>query len=343
MSAKNPFATLLISQAEVLELLPIAACIPLMEEALRALALDQALQPLRQVLWLPDKMGVLVTMPSFLAAAEPAGGILGLKTISVFPGNLTGPYDSHQGVVLAFDAQNGRLLAIIDATAITAIRTAAVSAVATRLLAHPRAGDLALLGSGTQARSHLEAMFLARPLRRVRLWSRNPENARRFADQAAQKYPLKVEVMPTAQAAVQNADLICTTTSASQPVLRGEWLSPGCHINAIGSSVPSARELDSDAVLKARLYVDRRESALNEAGDFLIPRQEGLLGDDHIRGEIGDLLIGRSKDRRSDDDITLFKSLGLSIEDLACARYIYDQALEFGRGSWIELGGRRAE
>jgi ornithine cyclodeaminase/alanine dehydrogenase-like protein (mu-crystallin family) len=329
--------TLLISQAQVNRLLTMAECIQVMEQAFRALAGGDTLQPLRQVMWLPDKSGVLATMPAYLGDKET----MGLKAISVFPGNHATPFDSHQGVVLLFEARNGQLLAILDATAITAIRTAAVSALATRLLARPDAAELAILGSGTQARTHLEAMRLVRPIRRVRVWSRNPEYAARFAEKETWHHGILVEAASSAQAAVAGADLICTTTSSTEPVLLGEWLPPGCHLNAVGSSTPNARELDSSAVARARLYVDRRESALNEAGELLYALKEGAVGEGHIQAELGDLLVGKAPGRQSAEEITLFKSLGLAIEDLAAAHFIYQKALEQNVGISLALGGER--
>jgi ornithine cyclodeaminase/alanine dehydrogenase-like protein (mu-crystallin family) len=329
--------TLIVTQAQINQLLPMAECIQVMEQAFRSLAGGETLQPLRQVTWLPDKSGLLALMPAYLGGAQA----MGLKAISVFPGNHATSFDSHQGVVLLFETRNGQLLAIQDATAITAIRTAAVSALATRLLARPEAAELAILGSGTQARTHLEAMRLVRPIRRVRVWSRQPEHAARFAAQEAQRHGIPVEAVTSAQTAVEGADLICTTTSATEPVLLGEWLPPGCHLNAVGSSTPNARELDTPAVVRARLFVDRRESALNEAGELLIAMKDGAVGADHIQGELGDLLVGKMQGRQSADEITLFKSLGLAIEDLAAAHFIYQKALQQNAGTRIALGGER--
>ncbi len=328
---------LIVNQKEVPALLPMGECMEVMAAALAALARSEALLPLRSIMWLPEKLGALGMMPAYLKDAN----VLGLKVISVFPGNHGTEFDAHQGAVMLFEAKNGRPLAIIDATEITAIRTAATSGVATKLLAREDAWDLAILGSGTQAVKHLEAMLLAREIRRVRVWSRNPQNAARFAERESRLRGITVEVMPAAREAVEHADLICTTTSSSEPVLSGEWIAPGTHINAVGSSVPFARELDTAAVTQSRLFVDRRESTLNEAGDFLFPKKEGAIGDDHIQGEIGELLIGRAGGRRSAGEITLFKSLGLAIEDLASAQHIYTKAMERGMGSRVELGGSR--
>lgn len=328
---------LIVNQKEVPALLPMGECMEVMAAALAALARSEALLPLRSIMWLPEKVGALGMMPAYLKDAN----VLGLKVISVFPGNHGTEFDAHQGAVMLFEAKNGRPLAIIDATEITAIRTAATSGVATKLLAREDAGDLAILGSGTQAAKHLEAMLLARKIRRVRIWSRNSQNAARFAERESRLRGIGIEAVSAAREAVEQADLICTTTSSSEPVLRGEWIAPGTHINAVGSSVPFARELDTAAVARSRLFVDRRESTLNEAGDFLFPKKEGAVGDDHIQGEIGELLIGRVGGRRSAGEITLFKSLGLAIEDLASAQHIYTKAMERGMGSRVELGGSR--
>jgi ornithine cyclodeaminase len=328
---------LIVNQSEVRQLLPMTECLEVMAEALKALSLGKAILPLRPVMWLPEKVGALGMMPAYMENLQ----IMGLKIVSVFPGNHGTQYDSHMGAVMIFETRHGQPLAIMDATEITAIRTAAVSGVATRLLARENSGDLAILGSGTQAKTHLEAMLLARKIRRVRVWSRNPENGRRFVERESRGHNMPLELSPTVQGAVQGADIICTTTSSPEPILLGQYLSPGCHINAVGSSVPFARELDTEAVVKSRLFVDRRESTLNEAGDFLIPKKEGAITDNHILGEIGEILLERVKGRRSQEEITLFKSLGLAVEDLASANHIYRKALAGGMGTKIELGGSR--
>jgi ornithine cyclodeaminase/alanine dehydrogenase-like protein (mu-crystallin family) len=328
---------LIVNSSEVRRLLPMDECIDVMAAALSALARGDAIVPLRPILWLPEKVGALGMMPSYLASADAVG----VKVITVFQGNHGTKYDSHQGAVLLFESKHGQLLSIIDATSITGIRTAAVSGVATRLLARDDAKSLAILGSGVQARTHLAAMIHSRPIESVRLWSRDADHARHFAERESKRHGIVVTAASTAQEAVYEADIICTTTSAREPVLEGKWISPGTHINAVGSSVPFARELDSAAVRRARLYVDRRESALNEAGDFLLARKEGAVDDSHIVGEIGDLLLGNIEGRSSSDEITLFKSLGLAVEDLAAANHIYRKAIESNSGVSLEFGGDR--
>jgi ornithine cyclodeaminase len=277
---------------------------------------------------MPDRHGLLVMMPGMLG-----GSIAGAKVLTVVPENHLHGEESHQGMVLLFEQERGRPLALLDASSVTAIRTAAASAVATRALARAAAGDLAILGSGTQARSHLDAMRAVRTLRRVRVWSRRPESARRFAEREGERTGLAVEPMSSAREAVDGADLICTVTAAREPVLFGEWIAPGAHVNAAGASTPNARELDAAAVARSRLFTDRRESLLAESGDFLLARGEGAVTDDHILGEIGEVLEGKIPGRRADAEITLFKSLGIAVEDLAAGWHVYRKALAAGRGS----------
>lgn len=328
-------ATLVVSHADVERLLPMPACIDVMAEALVAVTRGEALLPLRQVLRMHGGRDAFAVMPAIL------GPSIGAKVITVFPGNDATPFESHIGVILYFDDVHGRLLAIIDASSVTAIRTAAVSGLATRLLANPDASRLALLGSGVQAMTHLDAMRAVRPIRSVRVWSRSAERRARFVAWARTHTGLDVQESPSAEGAVRDADVICTVTASREPVLHGAWVSPGAHINAVGASIAAARELDSDAVRQALLYVDRRESVMHEGGDFLIPREEGVIDNDHIRGELGELADGRVAGRVHASDRTLFKSLGLAVEDVACARFIHERALADGTGTWIELGGLR--
>lgn len=329
--------TVVLSQPEVRRLLPMAACIDLMQEALAALGRGDGVNPLRWGIRLPDSRGLLGMMPGFLGSPTA----LGIKVVTVLPGNHGTEYDSHQGVVILFDPVHGVPVLIADASEVTAIRTAAATAVATRVLARDDAQELAILGSGVQARTHLEAMLLVRPIRRVRVYSPNRAGRDRFASEAARRHDVTVEATKSAREAVAAADIICTTTSAREPVLFGEWLEPGMHVNAVGSSVPSARELDGAAVAKARLFVDRRESALAESGDFLSAREEGVVSDGHIVAEVGDVLLHQIAGRQTPQEITLFKSLGLAVEDVAAARFLHEQAIAQGVGTTISLGGVR--
>jgi ornithine cyclodeaminase/alanine dehydrogenase-like protein (mu-crystallin family) len=326
---------LFVNEPGVHELLPMEACIPLMHDALISLAKGDVVLPLRSKVRLPDGSGVLGLMPGYLGQPES----FGLKVVTVMPGNHGTPYDSHQGVVMLFGVAHGEPLAILDATAITAIRTAAASAAATDALANPDAGDLALLGSGAQARTHLAAMQCVRSLRRVRVWSRNRANAARFAREEGNRRGLVIEAAASAEEALRDADIVCTATAAREPVLLGDWLVPGAHVNAVGACFPTSRELDTEAVRRSRFFTDCRESCLNEAGDFLIARAEGAIGDAHLLGEVGEVFLDKVPGRVSSDDITIFESLGIAIEDLAAAHFIHRRALETGAGTWLEWGG----
>jgi ornithine cyclodeaminase/alanine dehydrogenase-like protein (mu-crystallin family) len=330
--------TLIVGADEVLTLLPMDECIAAMREALIALAKGEVILPQRQALRQPDKKGLLGMMPSYLGGSYPA---LGIKVVTVFPGNHGTKFDSHQGAIQLFETEHGQLQAIIDAGSVTAIRTAAVSAVATDLLARKDVRILAILGSGTQARMHLEAIPLMRKsIREVRIWSRDYEHAKALRNRGVSG--LDIEAVESAQEAVKGAGIICTVTAATVPILKGAWISPGAHVNAIGASVPPFRELDSEAVVKSNFFVDRRQSAIEEAEDFRVPKSEGLISDEHIKGEIGEILVGTMKGRTSDEEITIFKSAGLAIEDLVSARHIYQKALSGKAGTWINfVAGRR--
>jgi ornithine cyclodeaminase/alanine dehydrogenase-like protein (mu-crystallin family) len=324
---------LVLNHAEVESLLPMSECIPLMAEALRSLAQGEMTQPLRMVVSPPEAKGLLALMPAHKAGASPAYGV---KVIGVFHGNPARGLDAHQGSVILLNGETGELLGLMNASAITAIRTAAVSGVATQLLAREDAGDLAIIGAGVEARTHLEAMACARPIKRARVASRSFESAQRFVEAVTPRYAFTIEAVETAEAAVSGADLIVTVTSSREPVIRREWIASGAHLNVVGASVPAAREVDSATMAAASLFVDRRESTLNESGDYLFALRDGTIRPDHIRAELGEVLTDSSLGRTSAEEITLFKSLGLAIEDLASAEYLYQKAKSQNTGTWVE-------
>src|SRR2546421_3659830 len=305
-----------LSSEDVEKLLPMRECIEVMRDALAALARGKAFVPLRMVMRMPDASGFLGLMPGHIDADGDRAGALGMKAVSVFPGNARRGIDTHQGAVLLFEEDTGRLSALMDGATITAIRTAAVSGVATDLLARRDAAELAILGAGVQARTHLEAIAAVRPLRRVRVWSRNPQHAADLVKASAGRFGVSIEAVPTAEAAVREADVVATVTASPQPVLQRPWVKDGAHINAVGSSIPTTREIDTATMAAVRLFVDRRESALNEAGDLLIPMREGAFTADHIQAELGEVIIGTDLGRQSPDEVTPFKSLGLAGEDV---------------------------
>jgi ornithine cyclodeaminase/alanine dehydrogenase-like protein (mu-crystallin family) len=325
---------LIMNHEQVRAAMPMATCMEVMSEALEALSGGRFHLPLRMIVRPPTAEGMMGLMPSY-RAGERAG--YALKAICVFPNNPKIGKDSHQGAVLLSSAATGELLAVINASAVTAIRTAAVSAVATRALARKDACELAVIGTGVQGRAHVAAIAEARKVRRVRLADSDPARARYAAAELAAAYPFPVEAAANAEAAVRNADIIVTVTTSSEPVLRREWVSEGAHINAVGACLPHAREIDSATVAASRLFVDRRESVLNESGDYLIALKEGAIGPEHILGEIGEVLTGQVQGRSADAEITLFKSLGLAVEDFSAADYLYRRAKETGSGTWVEF------
>ena len=328
---------LVLSAEDVTKLLPMRDCIRVMREALAALAEGTAVVPLRMVMRLPDARGFLGVMPGYIGPDGENQGALGMKAVSVFPGNAERGLDTHQGAVILLEADTGRLSAVMDGGAITAIRTAAVSGVATDALARKEAAELAILGAGVQARTHLEAIAAVRPLRQVRIWSRTAGHAEKLAAETKGRYSASIEAVPTAEAAIRGADIVATVTASAEPVVQRSWLKTGVHINAVGSSTPGAREIDSATMAAAALFVDRRESALNESGDVLIPMREGAFDAGHIQAELGEVIIGKHPGRKSADELTLFKSLGLSVEDVASAAFIAKRARESGAGQTVHM------
>jgi ornithine cyclodeaminase/alanine dehydrogenase-like protein (mu-crystallin family) len=326
---------LILTHSQVRELLPMRDCMLAVGEALAGLARGEGVQPLRGGFLLPDRGGVLAWMPGSAAA----GQVFGVKILSVVENPDALGVDSHQGAVLIFDPANGAPLALLEAGAITAVRTAAVSALATDRLARRDASTLAILGSGTQARSHVEAMLTVRPITRIRVWARNPKKVQAFADEQAARHRVVVEPAASAAAAVAGAHVVCTTTSAREPVFFGHMMEDGMHVNAVGASIPSWRELDTEAVTRSKLFTDRRESLENEAGEYRLALEKGVIGPDHLQAEIGEVLIGSHPGRTSDAEITLFRSLGLAVEDLAAGWLVYQRARERGVGTWVDLGG----
>jgi ornithine cyclodeaminase/alanine dehydrogenase-like protein (mu-crystallin family) len=318
---------------EVRQLLPMAECVELMHRTMVAVAERRVVLPLRSVMVMPGGLGMLGNMPGYIADPE----CFGVKLVSLIPRNKPPQYSSHLGLVLLFEAEHGCPVALLDAAEITAIRTAAASGLATRLLARPDAGDLALLGAGEQARSHLEAMLTVRKLRRVRVWARDGAKAAAFAHAEGARHRITIETSPSVQAAVSGADIICTLTKAREPILLGEWLAPGVHLNVVGSSIATTAEIDTAAVAKARFFVDYRESTINEGGEYLRALKSGAITPEHILGEIGEVANGSIPGRKAATDTTLYKSLGIAPQDLASAHHVLDKARAAGLGQVIDF------
>jgi ornithine cyclodeaminase/alanine dehydrogenase-like protein (mu-crystallin family) len=311
--------------SEVRQLLPMRECVDLMHRTMIAVSERRVV--------MPGELGMLGNMPGYLADPE----CFGVKLVSLIPRNKPPQYSSHLGLVLLFEAQHGCPVALLDAAEITAIRTAAASALATRLLARPDAGDLALLGAGEQARSHLEAMLAVRSLRRVRVWARDGDKAAAFARIEGARHSITIETSATVREAVTGADIVCTVTKAREPILLGEWLAPGAHLNVVGSSIAAAAEIDTPAVVKSRFFVDYRESTVNEGGEYLRALEAGAIAPEHILAEIGEVANRTKVGRRSLSDVTLYKSLGIAPQDLASAHHVLEKARAAGLGQIIDF------
>jgi len=318
---------------EVRQLLPMPECIELMHRTMIAVSERRVVLPLRSVMVMPGELGMLGNMPGYLAEPE----CFGVKLVSLIPRNKPPQYSSHLGLVLLFEPEHGRPVALVDAAAITAIRTAAASGLATRLLARPDAGDLALLGAGEQAQSHLESMLAVRRLRRIRVWARDGGKAAAFARIEGARHGITIETSATVPEAVAGADIICTLTKAREPILLGEWLAPGAHLNVVGSSIASTAEIDTPAVARSRFFVDYRDSTVNEGGEYLRALKALAITPEHILGEIGEVANGSKLGRRSPAEVTLYKSLGIAPQDLASAHFVLEKARAAGVGQVIEF------
>ena len=314
---------------EVERLLPMRECIEVVQEALRALDRGEYTMPLRSIFAPPGAAGGMAWMPAHRSGEK---AVFGMKLLVIVPGNPARGLDAHQGAVLLMDGSTGQLKALLDASALTAIRTAAASAVATRALAREDSAVLAIIGTGVQARKHLEAIPLVRPIRRVLIAGRTPERAEAFVRSLPSQTPtpnlpgregeISVEPAASIEAALRDADVVVTCTSSREPVIRRDLLRKGMHLNAIGASRPPAHELEPAALPDVALFTDRRESLEGEAHEWRTAIAEGIVRPDHLRGELGQVLNGSVKGRRTADEITVFRSLGLAVEDVAAAQYV---------------------
>jgi ornithine cyclodeaminase len=304
------------------------SCIEAMEEVLASLARGELHNPLRSIARSPGVESLLGLMPSYRGGPAPA---YGLKEIVVVPSNPARGLDTHMGSVLLHDGETGELLAVMNAAPITEIRTAAVSAVATRALAREGVERVAILGAGAQARGHVHAMRAVLGDPEIRIWSRRLEEAGELAAETG------AVTAPSVDAALFGAEVVCTTTAAVEPIVERRWLAPGAHVNAVGSCFPTTRELDTETVADASFFTDRRESCLNEAGDFILAAAEGAVGPEHIRAELGEVLAGMHPGREQEDELTVFESLGIAVEDLASAELILRRARERDAGVEVEF------
>ena len=324
-------AVLILSHDDVIAALSPEACADAMAEVLAAHARGDAKMPLRSVVGFEGAAGFMALMPAWRGGEQP---VFALKSLCLMPGNPAIGLDTHQGTVTLFDGGTGVPTAILDASAVTAVRTAAVSAVATRTLAREDARVLAILGAGVQGRAHLTALAGVREFEEVRVYSPTEAHARAVAAAGDGR----ARVVGSAEAAVRGADVVVTATNAREPVLRRDWLEPGAHVNAVGASQPSVRELDVETVAECALFCDSRESLHNEAGEYLLAVEEGAIsGENHVRGELGEVLAGSAPGRLDADELTVFRSLGLAVEDLAAAQCAVTRARRMRIGTEVEL------
>jgi ornithine cyclodeaminase/alanine dehydrogenase-like protein (mu-crystallin family) len=316
---------LVIDRATVRALLTYEACTPLMREAMIALSQGRTRQLLRQIIDLGGG-GAFGVMPGAMAE------VVGAKLITVFPGNADKGVQSHQGLLTLFDPKSGAPVAVIHAGEVTAIRTAAATAAATEALARPGARRLAILGCGEQAHAHAHAIAQARPLDDIRLWGRSAAKAEALARRLQAELSLTVTACSSVPEAVGDADIICTVSAAQDPILTGDMIADGVHINLVGSSRAGPREVDDAVVVRGRLFADHREGVLRQGAEVLHAKAAGLIGDDHVVGEIGEVMAGTKAGRRSAAEVTIYKSLGSIVQDLASGWFIYGKAREIGAG-----------
>ena len=312
-----------IDREEVSRRLTYDICIPLVRDAMIAFSAGETRQHLRSII--PLAQGHLFgVMPGALGATKPFGA----KLLSVFQENAAQGRQSHQGVIVLFEPEAGIPVCVVHAGEVTAIRTAAASAVATEALIRNDAKYLAILGTGEQALTHARAISNVRALETIVVWGRSPERAHALAAKLRSELntPIPATAAATVQQAVAQADIICTVTSASEPILKSEWVQPGTHINVVGSSHAGPAEIDNALVARARFFADSREGVLQQGAEFLRAKQAGLIDDSHILAEIGEVLAGKVPGRRSDDEVTIYKSLGHIVQDLASAWWLYEQA-----------------
>ncbi|MDH6231772.1 ornithine cyclodeaminase/alanine dehydrogenase-like protein (mu-crystallin family) [Mesorhizobium soli] len=322
----------IIDRSLVRELLPMETCIGLMETAMLQTAAGATCQPPRWIIGLPSgRDRGFGLMPGAMLAPD----VFGAKLTAVYPENGARGLQSHQGAIVLFDAAVGTPVAIVHGGEVTAIRTAAASGLATRVLSSPEAGDLAILGCGEQAREHLLAMSCVRSLRRVRIWGRDSGRAEAFARENAARSPVPIEICANVTEAVRDADLICTVTAAAEPILENAQVADGTHINVVGSSIASAAEIGNTLVQRARFFVDYRPSALLQAGEFLAAKEAGLVTEDHILAETGEVLAGRHPGRQAPGEVTIYKSLGIPAEDLICANHLFQTARQRNLGARV--------
>ena len=330
--AKKLKPMLILNKSAVSDALSHGACIDVMAEAMKSVSQRDVVMPLRQFMGVPGTEGKLGLMPGYLGAPR----CFGVKIVSKFPRDADSPFGTHVGAIMLFDADEGIPVALLDGGELTAIRTAAASALATRVLARNDASTLAVLGHGEQARHHIKALLHVRPIKRILIWGRSFEKASAFVQSLGLGETIDIAAERDAATAVSRADIVCTVTSATTPIIEGAWLEDGTHVNLVGAAVRTSAEADVDVITRSKFYVDYRESALAQAGELLNAIETGKVSDRHIAGEIGEVLLSQAKGRESDKEITVYKSLGVSAQDLAASLHAWQSAKAGGHGTTVD-------
>jgi ornithine cyclodeaminase/alanine dehydrogenase len=325
--------TLILSLDDVKSVLTMRDCMAAVEEAFRQLSLGNVVQPTRPTIRVPAHRALINAMPAYIGGVEA----LGLKWVGGYLGNPDIGLPVIQALIILNDGTNMTALSVMNGTYITAVRTGAASGVATRILARPDASTAGIIGAGVQAKTQLEAVAAVRPIREARVFDVIPEAADSYAAEMSEKLGIRVTRADTAEAAVRDMDVVCAASTSKTPVVLGAWLKPGAHINGVGSHSVDARELDTEAIVRSKVVVDTTDAALAEAGDLITPIQEGAITADHIHAELGDIITGTKPGRTSDQEITLFKSQGIAIQDVATAQLVYQKAKERGIGTEVNL------
>ena len=324
---------LILTREDVEGLLSMRECIDVIDQAQQEFSAGNVVMPVRLTTAVPER-GNHLAMPALL----PGLNAFGIKCITIFPTNPSRNAPTLWGIAVLNDPDTGGVLAVMDAAYLTAVRTPAASAVATRALANPDASELAIIGAGVQAGTHLWGMTEVRSIRKVRVAAVTREEADQFVARHSPRFPdVEIAAADSPEEAIRGADIVCTVSASTEPVTRLDWLKPGCHVNGVGSHSPNAREIDGETMAAARVVVDSRDANLRECGDCMIPIAEGLFGPEHVSDEIGEVLAGTKIGRIRPDQITVYQSVGLAIQDIAAAKLVYDRAVEKGVGTSVGL------
>ena len=324
---------LVLSEKEVRSLIDVEELIQALERAHIQFSTGKAVMPVRLVVPLPEIKGRITSMPAYLGEDKA----LGMKVVTYFPENPKQGLPIILATVFLYSTESGKLLAVMDGTYVTAIRTACISAVATRALANPETPVLGVLGAGVQARAQIRTLCKVRKIREIKVYDVLEKSVQSLKEELEPEVGIKIEAVKTAEQAIRNVDLLVTVTTAKEPIVRVDWLKPGVHINAIGSHRPDLREIDGATMKRAKVFVDSREAILAECGDVLLAIKEGAITEGHIAAEIGEVLAGKKAGRTNAGAITLYKAVGIAIQDVATAKLIYQTAVEKKVGVHVEI------